>query len=128
MTANNVIDKYIADQPGERTQVKLEQLRQVIKLVVPTAEECISYGMPAFKLHGLVVCFAAFKAHYSLFPCNSFTVTQFADVLKNYKTSKGTIQFSYDKPLPVSLVKKIVKARKKENEDKAKLNTKNKTK
>jgi uncharacterized protein YdhG (YjbR/CyaY superfamily) len=71
--------------------------------------------MPAFRYHGRLVYFGAFKDHYSLFPANSSLIAEMKDELKSYKTAPGTIQFPYDRPLPVALVKKIVKARVKEN-------------
>lgn len=108
------IDEYLSKLPvGKRNS--LEKLRQIIKQVVPSAEEVISYGMPAFKYHGILVYFAAFKNHCSLFPGSS-TLTKLKNELKPYQTSKGTLQFTIDKPLPTSLVKKIIKARKEENE------------
>lgn len=108
------IDSYIAVQP---TNVKtfLENLRQTIKSVAPDAEEVISYNMPAFKYHGMLVGFAGAKNHCGFYPWNSRTVEEFKDDLKDFSTSKGTIRFSWEKPLPVALVKKIVKARMKEN-------------
>ncbi len=108
------IDSYIAIQP-KKARVALEKLRQTIRAAAPEAEEVISYKMPAFRYHGRLVYFAAFKDHYSLFPANSSLIAQMKDELKSYKIAPGTIQFAYDKPLPVALVKKIVKARIKEN-------------
>jgi len=108
------IDEYIALQP-EKVQVFLEKLRQTIKAAAPNAEEVISYGMPAFRYHGILVYFAAFKNHYSLFPANSSLIADMEEELKMYKTSKGTLQFKFDKPLPVALIKKIVKERVKQN-------------
>lgn len=114
------IDHYLADQPVEVRAV-LEQLRHTILSVAPNAVEVISYGMPAFKLDGyMLVGFAAFKKHCSLFPWNSHTVELFKEELKNYTTSAGTIQFTLEKPLPVTLVKKIVRSRVKENKEKVK--------
>ncbi len=105
------IDHYLADLPVE-VRVALEKLRYTILSTAPGAVELISYGMPAFKLDGyMLVGFAAFKKHCSLFPWNGHTVEQFKEELKNYTTSKGTIQFTLEKPLPVALVKKIVKTR-----------------
>ena len=105
------IDHYLVDQT-EEVRITLEKLRHTILTTAPGAVEVISYGMPAFKLNGyMLVGFAAFKKHCSLFPWNGHTVEEFAKELKNYTTSKGTIQFTLEKPLPVALVKKIVKAR-----------------
>ena len=114
------IDHYLADQTVD-IRVALEKLRFTILSTAPDAVEVISYGMPAFKLNGyMLVGFAAFKKHCSLFPWNGHTVEQFKDELKNYTTSSGTIQFTLEKPLPVSLVKKIVKARIQDIKEKAK--------
>ena len=114
------IDHYLADQP-EAVRVVLEKLRHTILSTAPGAVEVISYGMPAFKLDGsLLVGFAAFKNHCSFFPWNGHTVDDFKEELKNYHTSKGTIQFTLEKPLPVTLIKKIVKARIQENQAKSK--------
>ena len=108
------IDEYIFLQPKE-VQVYLQKLRQTIKSAAPNAEETISYKMPAFRYHGMLVYFAAFKNHYSLFPANGSIIATMNEELKKYKTGKGTIQFTYDKPLPVALIKKIVKARVQQN-------------
>ncbi len=113
------VDSYIAIQP-EKARVALEKLRQTIRAVAPEAEEVISYKMPAFRYQGRLVYFAAFKDHYSLFPASSSLIAKMKDDLKSYKTAAGTLQFSYGKPLPVALVKKIVKARIKENLRKSK--------
>ncbi len=114
------IDSYIALQP-ENVKTELEKLRQTIKSVAPEAEEVISYGMPAFKYHGMLVGFAAAKNHYGFYPWNGSTVTQFKDDLNEFNTSKGAIQFAKDKPLPVALIKKIVRYRMKENLEKEKI-------
>ncbi len=108
------IDEYIVLQPKE-VQVYLQKLRQTIKSAAPDAEETISYKMPAFRYHGMLVYFAAFKNHYSLFPANGSIIATMNEELKMYKTGKGTIQFSFGKPLPVALIKKIVKARVQQN-------------
>lgn len=85
---------------------------------MPAAEEYISYGMPTFKYNGPLVSYAAFKEHCSLFPWNSTLIKKFDKELKSYQTAKGTIRFTVDNPLPATLVKKIIKARVKENEEK----------
>ncbi len=113
------IDTYLSLQP-ENVQIKLEKLRQIIKATAPGAEEVISYGMPAFRLNGMLVYFAGFKNHYSLFPGNASLIATMAEELKGYKTSKGTIQFELNNPVPVALIKKIVKARVMENLSKPK--------
>jgi uncharacterized protein YdhG (YjbR/CyaY superfamily) len=113
------IDDYLSVIP-EEVRTVLEKLRQTIKKAAPNAEEVISYQMPAFKYYGLLVSFAAFKNHCSFFPMNSTLIKAFKDELKPYDTAKGTIRFSVDKPLPATLVKKIVKIRIKENESRVK--------
>ena len=113
------IDEYLIALPAEVSAV-LEKLRQTIKQAAPDAEEVISYSMPAFKYHGMLVYFAAFKDHCSFFPGNAGLIDTMKEELKAYKTSKGTIQFTVEKPLAATLVKKIVKARMKENLSKQK--------
>ena len=118
--APQTIDEYLAKVP-EPHKSTLEKIRAMVRAAAPKdATEAISYGMPAFKYKGGLVGFAAFNNHCSFFPMNSALVVQFADELKNYKTSKGTIQFLTDKPLPASLVKKMVKARVADNDAKEK--------
>ncbi len=114
MSPAKTIDEYLRALP-EDVRMALEKLYKAIKSAAPDAEEVISYGMPAFKHHGMLVYFAAFKDHCSFFPGSS-QIVQLYDELKSFKTSKGTIQFTIDKPLPVALVKKIVRARMEENE------------
>jgi uncharacterized protein YdhG (YjbR/CyaY superfamily) len=109
------VDEYLESLPVDVRSI-LTQLRKTIKSTAPKAEESISYGMPAYKYHGALVYFAAFKNHCSFFPGSSQVVKLYEE-LKSFKTAKGTIQFTIDKPLPVTIVKKIVKARMKENEE-----------
>src|ERR1700759_1026487 len=99
------IDEYLAtlDEPK---RVTLERLRVTILEVVPQAEPCISYGMPAFKVDGKVVAgFAAFKSHLSYFPHSGSVLPELADDLVSYDASKGTLKFAVDRPLPKALVK-----------------------
>jgi uncharacterized protein YdhG (YjbR/CyaY superfamily) len=110
------VDTYLLDLP-ENVRLVLEELRQTIRQTAPNAEELISYGMPGYKYHGMLVYFAAFKNHCSFFP-GSATMGKMEIDLKPYKTSKGTIQFTIDKPLPTELVERIVKERMIENEAK----------
>lgn len=112
----NSIDDYIAAQPANVIS-SLEKLRQTIRKAAPEAEEVISYQMPAFKFHGILVYFAVFKNHFSFFPTSS-AIKSFKDKLKSYELSKGTIKFPLDKPIPVKLVTEIVKFRVRENLDK----------
>ncbi len=97
----------------------LEALRQTIKAAAPNAEEVISYNMPAFRHHGMLVYFAAFKKHYSLFAGSSALTASMADELGTHLKSKGTISFSYNEPMPKELITKIVLARIAQNEEKA---------
>ncbi len=112
------VDSYLAAVP-EPHRGTLEKIRAAIRSVVPkdTTEE-ISYGMPSFRYKGSLVAYGAFKAHCSFFPMSGRLVEEFADELKAYKTSKGTIQFPVDKPRPAALVKRMVKARVAQNEAK----------
>ena len=114
------IDSYLAAVPQDMKPV-LEKLRHTINQAAPEAEEVISYGMPAFKYHGMLVYFAAFKNHCSFFPASGLLIKEMATELAAYKTSKGTIQFTIDKPLPAALVKKMVKMRVKQNLEKEKV-------
>ncbi len=107
------IDAYIASFPPG-IQTLLQQMRSVVKQVAPQAEETISYGIPAFKLNGMLVWFAAHTNHIGLYPRGS-GIDEFAAQLKGYKVSKGTIQFTKDAPLPVELISKIVQFRVREN-------------
>ncbi|HTS04741.1 MAG TPA: DUF1801 domain-containing protein [Candidatus Eisenbacteria bacterium] len=110
-------DEYLANIP-EPAQSTLKHVRAVIKSVVPKeTTEAISYGIPMFKFNGMLVGYAAFKKHCSLFPTGSGVLDRFERELKGYRTSKGTIQFPPDKPLPDELIKKIVKARVAENRE-----------
>ena len=117
MKTYTTVEEYLNDVPADKLAV-LEKLRKTIRSVVPKAEEYISYDMPTFKYYGPLVSYAAFKEHCSLFPWNSTLIKKFAGELKNYKTSKGTIQFTVEKPLPIPLIKKLIKERVKENEEK----------
>jgi uncharacterized protein YdhG (YjbR/CyaY superfamily) len=120
-TANSV-DEYLArvPEPGRAT---LRKIRAVIRSVVPAdANEAISYGIPSFKYKGWLVGYAAFANHCSFFP--GALPKKFAGELKRFPTSKGTIQFPLDKPLPAVLVKKLVKARMAQNDLKDQKNTK----
>jgi uncharacterized protein YdhG (YjbR/CyaY superfamily) len=111
------VDEYLAGLPKE-ARATLAKLRKTIKAAAPMASEVISYQMPMYKHHGMVVGFAAFKDHCSIFP-GSGVMDAHKEELSRYDTSKGTIRFPADKPLPVALVKKLVKARIKENEARA---------
>ena len=114
----NEVDKYLKALPDDQRET-LEKLRQTILSVAKGAEEKISYGMPTVYYEGNLVHYAAFKEHMSLFGASAFMTKELKDELEGYKTSKGTIQFTVEKPLPVTLVKRIVKARMIENEARA---------
>jgi uncharacterized protein YdhG (YjbR/CyaY superfamily) len=105
------IDDYLAVvKPGQRRA--LEKLRRTIRGVAPRAEECISYGIPAFRLNGrALVFFGAWAEHCSFYPGSSATLRRFRADLRNFEISRGTIRFSPDKLLPTATVRKIVKAR-----------------
>ncbi len=107
------IDEYISGFPKE-TQKGLEQLRVTIKGVAPQADEVISYGVPAFKLNGMLVCFAAYTNHIGFYPTPS-GIEAFKKELSIYKGAKGSVQFPLDEPLPLKLITKIVKFRVTEN-------------
>jgi uncharacterized protein YdhG (YjbR/CyaY superfamily) len=111
------VDEYLAALP-EESKATLQKIRKTIKAVAPKATEVISYQMPMYKHHGMLVGFAAFKDHCSFFP-GAKPIATYKDELKAYETSKGTIRFPIGKPLPAALVKKLVKARIEENEKRA---------
>ncbi len=105
------IDEYLADvKPDQRAA--LEKLREVIHAAAPGADECISYGIPAFRLNDRsLVFFGAWANHCALYPGSSATLKKFRNELRDFQISKGTIRFSPDRPLPVALLRKLVKAR-----------------
>ncbi len=109
-------DAYIAGYPKE-TQKNLKLLRAAIKKAAPQAEEVISYGMPAYKWNGMLVYFAAYEKHIGFYPGSS-GIAAFKKELASYKTSKGTVQFPVEEPVPLPLVARIVKFRLKENQEK----------
>jgi uncharacterized protein YdhG (YjbR/CyaY superfamily) len=105
------IDDYLAglDEPKRAT---LQELRQTILAIVPEAEECISYGMPAFRLEGNVIAgFAAFKNHLSWLPHSGSVLGELRDELAGYKSTPGSLHFPIDRPLPKSLVRKLIAVR-----------------
>jgi uncharacterized protein YdhG (YjbR/CyaY superfamily) len=107
------IDAYIRSFPPE-VQSVLEKIRQTIHKAAPQAAETISYRMPAFKLNGVLVYFAAYKKHIGFYPTGS-GIENFKTELASFVTSKGTVQFPLDKPVPFDLVAKIVAFRVREN-------------
>lgn len=119
-TANDAIpagiDEYLAAVP-EPARSTLSKVREIIRTAAPPdATEGISYRVPMFKYKGVLIGFAAFSDHCSLFVTNPSVIDEFAADLSPYKTSKGTILFPLDKPLPAALLKKLVKARVAQNE------------
>ena len=112
----NDVDAYLASVP-EPAHSTLQKVRAAIRAAAPpNATESINYGMPTFNHNGPLLGFAAAARHCALYPMNGSTVEAFQEDLKAYKTSKGTIQFPLDKPLPAALIRKLVKFRLKENE------------
>ena len=110
------IDEYLANAKPHHRKT-LQKLRQTIQTVAPKVEECISYGLPAFRLNRrFLVFFGAWANHCAFYPGSSTTLKKFRKELRNFQTSKGTIRFSPDKPLPAALVKKLVKTRIAEND------------
>lgn len=112
----NSMDEYISGFP-ESTGKILKELRTEIKRLAPNAEEAMRYGIPTFRLNGNLVHFAAYKSHIGFYPGPS-GIDAFKKDISKYKSSKGAIQFPIDKPMPLELIKKIVKYRIKENLEK----------
>jgi uncharacterized protein YdhG (YjbR/CyaY superfamily) len=113
-TKPQTIDEYLAPLSSEQ-RATLEKLRRAIKTAAPKAEECISYQMPGFRLDGrMLVSFAAWTNHCAFYP-GSYPLEALKIELKNYDTSKGTLRFPLDSPLPAALVRKLVKARIEQN-------------
>jgi uncharacterized protein YdhG (YjbR/CyaY superfamily) len=112
------VDLYIAAFP-KHIQERLQEVRAIVQKTAPKAEEVISYNMPAFRLNGMLVFFAGYKAHIGFYPTPS-GIKAFEKELKMYVTSKGAIQFPLESKLPVTLIKNIVKFRMAENEEKIK--------
>jgi uncharacterized protein YdhG (YjbR/CyaY superfamily) len=106
---SKTIDQYLAGlNPDQRAA--LQRLREIIRAAAPDAEECISYQLPAFRLEGMLVWFGASARHCAFYPGSS-AVETFRRDLGEFDTSKGTIRFQPEKPLPATLVRKIVKAK-----------------
>jgi len=112
------VDEYIAGAPAN-VQPKLEQLRQIVKEVAPEAQEKISYGIPYYSLNGRLVYFGYFKNHINL-TIMIAGVEKFKSELSDYETGKGSVNFQLDKPLPLPLIKKIIKQRTEEQRSKNK--------
>ena len=111
------VDAYLARIPVDK-RAALQDLRRIILSVVPSAEETISYGMPAVRKNGVLVYYAAFQDHCSFFPGSVRVLRKFAAELTPFAAGKGTLRFTPQRPLPPLLVKRIVKERIRENEAK----------
>jgi uncharacterized protein YdhG (YjbR/CyaY superfamily) len=112
--ASRGIDEYLAALDKQK-RTTLQELRQTILGIVPNAEECISYGMPAFRVDGQVVAgFAAFKNHLSYLPHSGSVLGELSDDLAGYESTPGSLHFPIDRPLPTKLVRKLIGARLKE--------------
>jgi uncharacterized protein YdhG (YjbR/CyaY superfamily) len=112
----NEIDNYIESFPPV-VQKQLTNIRAIIKAAAPEAQELISYGMPAYKLNGMLVYFAGYKAHIGFYPTPS-GIKHFLPKIQAYKHSKGAVQFPIDQPLPKGLIQEMVVFRIKENKSK----------
>jgi uncharacterized protein YdhG (YjbR/CyaY superfamily) len=113
VTANRfgTVKEYIASKPAD-VRVVLERVRRAIRKAVPTAQEGLSYQIPAYKLNGVALLyFAGWKAHYSLYPASDALVAAFGRELAQYKRSKGTIRLPFSQPVPVSLIERIARFR-----------------
>jgi uncharacterized protein YdhG (YjbR/CyaY superfamily) len=105
------VDEYLAGL-DEAKRTALQQLRQTILSIVPDAEECISYGLPAYRWQGKVIAgFAAFKTHLSYLPHSGSVVGKLSDDLAGYRSTKGSLHFPIDRPLPKAIVKKLIDVR-----------------
>ena len=110
------IDEYISTFP-QKIQDILQKLRQTIRESAPNSEETINYQIPTFKLNGNLVHFAAYKNHIGFYPTPS-AINEFREQLSEYEMAKGSVKFPLNKPLPIELIKEIVKFRVKENYNK----------
>ena len=113
------VDDYLAALPDDK-QAALARLRKLVQAAAPKAVEVISYQIPVYKYHGMLVGFAAFKNHCSFFVMSQSVMKAHAEEIEKYGGAETTIHFAADKPLPMALVKKLVKARILENEANAK--------
>ena len=111
------IDQYIALYPAD-VQVLLEKVRETIREAAPGAEEAIKYQLPTFVLHGNLVHFGAFKRHIGFYPTAS-GIAKFKNELAAYASSRGSVRFPFDQPIPYRLIATIVRFRANENEAKA---------
>jgi len=124
MQTSASVDEYIATADPQAKKA-LRDIRRTIKGAAPKAEEVISYQIPGYKYHGMLVFFAAWKNHISLYPA-PWSAESLKKEMSAYEGSKGTIKFPLDKAMPLTLIKKMVKYRMKENEMRASLKKKSK--
>ena len=115
----NSVDQYIKSLPSESKE-KIVELRSIIRKVAPEAEELISYNMPSFNYYGRLLYYAAFKSHIGFYPMAS-GIAAFKSDISKFKWAKGSVQFPLDKPLPATLITKIIRYRVKENREKYEL-------
>ena len=115
---NKNVDAYIASQPVAVREM-LKQIRSIIRSIVPDAEEVISYQVPSYKYHGMLVGFGIHKNGCSLYTMNTKILGSLSKELKDLEYSGSTIHFNPQRPLPVALIKKLVRQRMKENEERA---------
>jgi len=111
------INDYLARIPTDM-RASLERLRRTIRAAAPGAEEVVSYGMPAFKLNGMLVWYAGFKDHCSFFAGSRVVLGKFAKEVRPFSAGRGTLRFTPRHPIPATLVRRIVRARVAENESK----------
>jgi uncharacterized protein YdhG (YjbR/CyaY superfamily) len=116
LAGKEAVDEYLREFP-EKVREMLQQLRRTIEEVAPEAEEAISYGIPTFKLNGNLVHFAGYKNHIGFYPTPS-GVEKFKQQLAPFVHAKGSIRFPVDQPLPLDLIRQIVKFRVRENQAK----------
>jgi uncharacterized protein YdhG (YjbR/CyaY superfamily) len=113
------VDAYIA-AAAEPARAMLEKMRAIVKAAAPRAVEMISYGIPLYKHHGHLTAFAAFKSHVGFYVMSKRLMAEYKKEFAPYKQAIATVQFPIGKPIPASLVRRVVKARIKENEARAK--------
>ena len=116
------VDEYLASITDSKQRAILERVRTLIKRTAPDAEETISYQMPAYRYHGILVYFAAWKNHWGFYPVSNAIKATFEDELAHYKQTKGAIQFPWEEPFPETLIIRLVKKRVEENNAAAKIN------
>jgi uncharacterized protein YdhG (YjbR/CyaY superfamily) len=126
--AKKTVEAYIAAQP-EGAQAILERVRSTLQKALPKAEEIISYSIPAFRLPGgVVIFFAGWKEHFSIYPATERVVASFRSEIAGYERSKGTIRFPYSEKPPLALIARIAKVRAAEVEERARSKTAKKKK